>query len=159
MHSLFWITPHTRQTQRLAYIYYCKFNHSQKIACCKPFDKAMMYLEWICCYTTLTILKKQTITGNIQHFRPLSMDLLTLRMDYYRRWTGNLKERQIMWRLKTKMWIRGVIDTPGQQTWFHMKGMVVGKVLITKFFDAHRLVRPGPHFTRPGQFGRNSTTR
>ena len=32
------------------------------------------------------------------------------------------------------MWIRGVINTPGQQTWFHMKGMVVGKVLITKFF-------------------------
>ena len=55
-------------------------------------------------------------------------------MDYYRRWTGNLKERQIMWRLKTKMWIRGVINTQGQQTWFHMKGMVVGKVLITKFF-------------------------
>ena len=33
------------------------------------------------------------------------------------------------------MWTRGVIDTPGQQIWFHMKGVVVGN------FGAHRLGR------------------
>ena len=38
------------------------------------------------------------------------------------------------------MWIRGVINTPGQQTWFHMKGMVVGKVLITKIVSLVSIV-------------------